>query len=83
MSLIKSMNDFLDRTVLMRQAGLKVPGVYGPSKKNGQLMECPPWNNVSMGKTRFSFFHFAENNSSNTPCIASRKGTATMRSASG
>ncbi|MDR3627083.1 MAG: DinB family protein [Ignavibacteriaceae bacterium] len=29
-------------TVLMRQAGLKVPGVYGPSKEEWELMKMPP-----------------------------------------
>ena len=28
-------------TVLMRQAGLKVPGVYGPARKNGPLYGMP------------------------------------------
>jgi uncharacterized damage-inducible protein DinB len=29
-------------TVLMRQAGLKVPGVYGPSREEWELMKMPP-----------------------------------------
>ena len=29
-------------TVLMRQAGLKVPGIYGPSKEEWALMGIPP-----------------------------------------
>jgi len=29
-------------TVLMRQAGLKVPGIYGPSKEEWALMGMPP-----------------------------------------
>jgi uncharacterized damage-inducible protein DinB len=29
-------------TVLMRQAGLKVPGVYGPSREEWSLMGMPP-----------------------------------------
>jgi len=29
-------------TVLMRQAGLKVPGIYGPSREEWQEMKMPP-----------------------------------------
>jgi len=29
-------------TVLMRQAGLKVPGVYGPSREEWSQMGMPP-----------------------------------------
>jgi uncharacterized damage-inducible protein DinB len=29
-------------TVLMRQAGLKVPGIYGPSREEWELMKMPP-----------------------------------------
>ena len=28
-------------TVLIRQAGLKVPGVYGPSREEWELMKMP------------------------------------------
>ena len=29
-------------TILMRQAGLKVPGIYGPSREEWELMKMPP-----------------------------------------
>jgi uncharacterized damage-inducible protein DinB len=29
-------------TVLMRQAGLRVPGIYGPAKEDWASMNMPP-----------------------------------------
>jgi uncharacterized damage-inducible protein DinB len=29
-------------TILIRQAGIKVPGIYGPSKEEWELMKMPP-----------------------------------------
>lgn len=29
-------------TILMRQAGIKIPGIYGPSREEWELMKMPP-----------------------------------------